>query len=59
MTGILITTSQFIKTGEDKRIEMFFNFFERILLVLCGAAATSLASLFRNNNNGNGDWLCI
>ena len=55
MTGILITSSQFIKQGEDKKIELYFNFFERILLVICGAGATSMASLFRSNNNGNGD----
>ena len=55
MTGVLLTSSQFIKQGEDKKIELYFNFFERILLVLCGAASTSLASLFRQNPNGNGD----
>ena len=55
MSGVLITTSLFIKQAEDKKIELYFNFLERLTLVICGAGATSMASLFRSNQNGNGD----
>ena len=52
LTALVVTSSQFLKSTASEDIKMFFQFFERILLVLAGIASTAMANLFRSNDNG-------